>query len=87
MDNHYQTLTVLYNLVRYDTRPESYLCPPRDLILRHHEMPWDGIELNLQALAKEGLIIFRQLNGLFISITAAGIEKAQQLSREKLQFI
>jgi len=74
MESHYQTLRTLYEIVKHEPRPETYLCRPRELILRLMQ-DWNIITTHLTMLKEEKLIRTRQLDTMFISITVAGIEK------------
>jgi len=74
MQPHYRTLFVIYEIVKNDPQPTSYLCRPRELILRQMT-DWSIIQDHLSLLKNEELIITKQLDTLVISITAQGIEK------------
>jgi predicted transcriptional regulator len=74
----YQTLSIIYDIVKSDTAPHTYLCTPHEIILRQTE-DWKSIQKHLETLAAEQLIIIKQLDKIAISITAAGIAKAKAL--------
>jgi hypothetical protein len=74
MEPRYQTLRTIYEIVRHDPEPQTYLCRPREIILRQFT-EWDIIRQHLDILEKEELVTTKQLDTLVISITATGIEK------------
>jgi predicted transcriptional regulator len=78
MTEAYQTLSIIYNIVKSDPAPHTYLCTPHEIILRQTE-DWKSIQKHLESLAAEQLIIIKQLDKIAISITAAGIAKAKAL--------
>ncbi len=78
MESEYQTLQTVFNIVKNDPHPETYLCSPREIILRQFQ-EWDIIQHHLQLLVKEGLVIVKQLDKIAICITSQGIEKAKSL--------
>jgi len=76
MEPSYNTLQIIYQIVKAERSPETYLCSPHQLLLRHTE-DWDTIEQHLRLLTAEKLIIIKQLDKIAITITSAGIEKAK----------
>ncbi len=78
MENEYQTLQTIFHIVKYDAHPETYLCSPREIILRQPE-DWDTIQQHLQLLANEELVVLKQLDKIAVCITAKGLEKAKSL--------
>jgi predicted transcriptional regulator len=78
MEACYQTLTTIYEIVKSDPAPQTYLCTPHELILRQTQ-DWDTIQKHLKALAAEQLVIIRQLDKMAICITETGITKAKSL--------
>jgi hypothetical protein len=76
MNDAYTTLYTIYEIVKSDPAPTTYLCTAHDIILRQTE-DWKSIQKNLEVLAAEQLIIIKQLDKLTISITQAGINKAK----------
>ncbi len=78
MDNEYQTLQTIFHIVKYDSHPETYLCSPREIILRQSQ-DWDIIQQHLQLLVNEELVVVKQLDKIAICITHKGIEKAKSL--------
>jgi hypothetical protein len=78
MEAHYQTLSTIYDIVKSDSSPHTYLCTPQAIILRQTE-DWASIQKHLEALVTEQLITMRQLDKLVICITHAGIAKAKAL--------
>lgn len=76
MNAAYQTLSTIYEIVKSDAAPTTYLCTPHELILRQTE-DWNAIQKHLEALAAEQLIIIKQLDKIAICITQAGINKVK----------
>ena len=73
MEAHYQTLRTIYEIAKHDPEPQTYLCRPREIILRQF-MDWSMIQQHLKLLEDENLVITKQLDTLVISITIAGIK-------------
>lgn len=82
MDPHYQTLQTIYNIVKSDPHPTTYLCSTRDIILRQAS-GWSSIEKHLQLLEMEQLIIVKKLDRVVVCITNSGIETAKALTRHQ----
>jgi hypothetical protein len=80
MEQQYYTLQTIYNIVKDDSQPHTYLCSTREIIVRQL-FGWDDIALHLELLSNEGLISIRQLGAVAISITPAGMEKAKAMLR------
>ena len=78
METEDTTLQTIFNIVKNDPHPETYLCSPREIILRQFQ-DWDTIQQHLQVLEKEELIITKQLDKIAICITFKGIAKARAL--------
>ena len=77
MQEHYQLLHTIYEIVKNDPQPEHYGCRPRELILRQLK-EWSVIHEYLQLLQNEGLVTMEQQDTLVIRITSAGMEAARQ---------
>jgi hypothetical protein len=77
MQDHYQLLRTIYQIVKNDPQPEQYGCRPRDLILRQLQ-EWSTIQHHLQMLEEEELVTMEQQDTLIIRITTAGLEKAKR---------
>ena len=75
MEQRYATLKTIYEIVKNESKPTTYNCTPRQIILRQMR-PWDNIMLHLEELDAEELIIL-QKPGMTICITEKGIEKAK----------
>jgi len=73
MGDEYYTLQTIFNIVKNDTNPETYLCSAREIILRQLN-EWDTIQLHLKILAEKGFVVVKQLDKIAISITASGID-------------
>lgn len=78
MEACYQTLSTIYEIVKTDSEPHTYLCTPHQIILRHSQ-DWTVVLKHLEVLAAEQLITMRQLDKLAICITPAGIAKVKSL--------
>lgn len=81
MQEHYLLLQTIYEVVKNDPQPEQYGCRPRELILRQLQ-EWSVIYQQLQWLREEELVSLEQQDTLVIRITAAGIERAEQLHKQ-----
>ncbi len=79
MEQKYRTLQTIYEIVKHDPQPHTYLCNQREIIVRQM-MGWDTIQHHLDELAVEELIIVKKLGSIAISITLAGIEKVRSFS-------
>jgi hypothetical protein len=78
MEACYETLSAIYEIVKSDPSPHTYLCTPHQIILsQSHD--WLSIQKHLEFLAAEKFVIIKQLDKIVISITAAGIVKARSL--------
>jgi hypothetical protein len=78
MEECYKTLSVIYEIVKSDPSPHTYLCTPHQIILRQTE-DWPSIQKHLEILAAEKLIIIKQLDKIAISISLDGIAKAKSI--------
>lgn len=74
MNAHYKTLQTIYSITTQDPQPATYLCRPREIILRQFQ-DWSVIQQHLTLLENEGFVVTKQLDTLVISITPSGIEK------------
>lgn len=74
MDDHYQLLQTIYEIVKNDPQPERYACRPRELILRRFQ-EWSEIQQQLHLLEKEEMVTMEQQDTMVIRITAMGIDK------------
>ena len=82
MTPEYQTLQTIYNIVRNDPQPTTYLCSTREIILRQ-AAGWSSIEAHLEILEKEKLIVIKKLDRVVVCITPAGIEAIQAFSEHQ----
>lgn len=78
MEPCYQTLSAIYDIVKSDSSPHTYLCTPQAIILRHTQ-DWDSIQKHLEVLATEQLVTIKRLDKIVICITEAGITKAKSI--------
>ena len=79
MQDHYQLLQTIYEIVKNDPQPERYACRPRELILRQLQ-EWSVIQEHLDLLAQEDLLKTEQQDTLIIRITNAGLERARSFN-------
>ena len=82
MAPHYQTLQTIYEIVKNDAQPTTYLCSTRDIILRQ-VAGWSSIEKHLELLELEKLIVIKKLDKVVVCITSAGIEAIQALTHRQ----
>jgi hypothetical protein len=80
MAPEYQTLQTIYNIVKNDPQPTTYLCSTREIILRQ-EAGWSSIEKHLEILEKENLVVIKKLDRVVVCITFAGIEAIRAFAR------
>lgn len=78
MEDCYTTLLALYEAVKHDREPHTYLCTPQEIIL-HQNLDWELITKNLSLLVAQQLVIIKQLDKLVISITIGGIARVRAL--------
>lgn len=76
MEDEYLTLKTIFDIVRNDANPETYLCSAREIILRQLN-GWDIIQSHLQLLADKEFVIVKYLDKMVVSITLKGIEKVK----------
>lgn len=79
MDDHYQLLQTIYEIVKNDPQPERYACRPRELILRRFQ-EWSDIQQQLHLLEKEEMVVMEQQDTLVIRVTATGLQKVKELN-------
>ncbi len=80
MQDHYNLLRTIYDIVKNDPQPEHYGCRPRELILRQLQ-EWPYIQQQLSILENEELVVTQQQDTLIIRITTAGIEKIKEVNK------
>jgi hypothetical protein len=76
MEDHYELLQTIYEIVKNDPQPERYSCRPRELILRRFQ-EWSDIHQQLQLLETEEMVVLEQQDTLIVRITAVGMEKVR----------
>jgi hypothetical protein len=74
MEDHYELLHTIYEIVKNDPQPERYACRPRELILRRFQ-EWNMIHQQLQLLEREEMVVLEQQDTLIVRITGLGMEK------------
>ncbi len=73
MQNKYQTLQTIYELVKNDAHPTSSVLYPNEIIVRQH-FPWDESVKHLDELKSENLINILQHSPVIIFITELGFQ-------------
>jgi DNA-binding transcriptional regulator YhcF (GntR family) len=76
MENEFVTLQTIYDIVKNDVHPETYLCSAREIILRQMN-DWDTIKEHLKLLEEKEFVVVKQLDKIAISITRNGINKVK----------
>ncbi len=79
MEDEYITLQTIFDIVKNDAHPQTYLCSAREIILRQF-CGWDVIQRHLQLLAEKEFVVVKQLDKIAISITQSGIERVKSAS-------
>ena len=74
MGDEYYTLQTIFNIVKNDPNPQTYLCSAREIILRQLN-EWDTIQHHLKILTEKGFVIIKQLDKMAICITSSGIDQ------------
>lgn len=72
MEEEFITLQTIFDIVKNDSNPKTYLCSAREIILRQL-CGWNIIQDHLQLLAEKEMVVVKQLDKVFISITEKGI--------------
>ena len=73
MQNKYQTLQTIYELVKNDANPTASILYPNEIIVRQ-SFPWDESVKHLDELRSENLINILQHSPAVILITEKGVE-------------
>ncbi len=76
METMYHTLQTIYNIVKHDTDPTTFLCTYRDIILNSIS-DTATIQQDLDALISENLLLVKKLDCTVFCITTLGIEHLQ----------
>src|SRR5438045_7142589 len=76
MEDQYKTLLAIYEIVKSDRSPQTYMCSPQEIILRQTQ-DWMMIQKHLETLVLEKLVTIKQLDKIAISITPNEIAKAK----------
>lgn len=79
MEEEYVTLQTIFDIVKDDLHPDTYLCSAREIILRQ-PIDWDIIQRHLELLADRELIVVKKLDKIAISITRRGLEHVKSLN-------
>lgn len=81
MEEEYLTLQTIFEIVKNDAHPQTYLCSAREIILRQFN-GWDVIQRHLQVLAEQEFVVVKQLDKIAISITQSGIDRVKSSSHK-----
>ncbi len=73
MDNKYQTLQIIFDLVKNDARPTKTVVYPNEIIVRQ-QFAWHDIVTHLNELKAAHLINILQHSPAVILITEAGVQ-------------
>ena len=73
MEKKWQTLQVIYDLVKVDNYPTKSIIQTNMIIARLN-FPWDEIVQHLNELEADGLLILTQLSTAVVSLTDKGIQ-------------
>jgi len=76
MEEEYLTLQTIFDIVKNDANPQTYLCSAREIILRQFN-GWDVIQQHLQLLAEKEFVVVKHLDKIAISITQSGIDRVK----------
>lgn len=82
MAPQYQTLQTIYEIVKEDSHPTTFLCSTRDIILRQ-VAGWSSIEKHLELLEMEKLIVIKKLDRVVVCITPAGIDTIATINKQR----
>ena len=78
MENKYQTLQTIFDLVKNDARPTKTVVYPNEIIVRQN-FAWDDIVTHLNELKAAHLINILQHSPAVILITEEGIQHVLSL--------
>lgn len=73
MENKWQTLQVIYDLVKNDNNPTKSIIHSNVIIARQN-FPWDEIVQHLNELQEDGFVILTQLSTAVVSVTEKGFQ-------------
>lgn len=76
MENEFVTLKTIYDIVKNDPNPITYLCSAREIILRQLN-DWDTIREHLKILEENEFVVVKHLDKIAISITRNGINQVK----------
>ena len=60
MEEEYLTLQTIFDIVKNDANPQTYLCSAREIILRQFN-GWDVIQRHLQLLAEKEFVVVPEM--------------------------
>lgn len=73
----FSVLKIIFDIVKEDAYPLTYVIKPRELILRSM-LDWSVIHTALADLENEGLVVTQQKDTLQILLTSKGLQLCQQ---------
>ena len=73
MENKFQTLRVIYEMVKNNIKPSMRNILPNEIISRQH-FPWDEIINHLNELHREEYIVMKKSSPAIVTITGKGFE-------------
>lgn len=86
MENKYQTLQTIYELVKNDAHPTSSVLYPNEIIVRQN-FPWDEIVKYLDELKSENFIDILQHYPAVIFITEQGFQYIRSANSKSGNFM
>ncbi len=82
MEDEYITLQTIFEIVKNDAHPLTYLCSAREIILRQF-CGWDVIQRHLQLLAEKEFVVVKHLDKIAISITQTGMDRVKSAASHR----
>ncbi len=73
MENKFQTLQVIYEMIKNDFKPSTHNILPNEIISRQH-FPWDEIINHLNELHSEDYIVMKKSFPVIVTITDRGFQ-------------
>lgn len=86
MENKYQALQVIYDLVKDDPRPTSSALFPNEIVVKQ-PFAWDEVIVYLNQLKDENLIYVLQHGPTMIYLTDKGLELAVSSKQKQKNFM
>ncbi|HEY0433051.1 MAG TPA: winged helix-turn-helix domain-containing protein [Chitinophagaceae bacterium] len=83
MDNKYQTLQTIYDIVRTNPHPTSTVVYPNEIIVRQN-LPWDESVKYIDELYSENLVEIVHHSPAVIYLTDKGIQYLMSLKKARI---